>query len=230
MRDDAIMATGRSDYPNQVNNVLGFPFIFRGALDVPRDHDQHGDEDRRRRGAGLAGARGRAGRGRRRLSGRAPALRQGLHHPGPVRSAPDPCRADRGRQGRDGDRRRRQADRRHARLQGAALGKARSGRRHAEPHLRAGAALSQARRLRRGRGGAGHPRGGVLRQPGARARRPRRPRGARLRDRDLPRHRSRGQGHLGPECAALAPQHAPMRNISTSGCSAMATSSATASA
>jgi malate dehydrogenase (oxaloacetate-decarboxylating)(NADP+) len=34
IRDDLIMATGRSDYPNQVNNVLGFPFIFRGALDV----------------------------------------------------------------------------------------------------------------------------------------------------------------------------------------------------
>lgn len=33
-RNDLIMATGRSDYPNQVNNVLGFPFIFRGALDV----------------------------------------------------------------------------------------------------------------------------------------------------------------------------------------------------
>lgn len=33
-RDDVIVATGRSDYPNQVNNVLGFPFIFRGALDV----------------------------------------------------------------------------------------------------------------------------------------------------------------------------------------------------
>ena len=33
-RSDIIMATGRSDYPNQVNNVLGFPFIFRGALDV----------------------------------------------------------------------------------------------------------------------------------------------------------------------------------------------------
>jgi malate dehydrogenase (oxaloacetate-decarboxylating)(NADP+) len=33
-RDDLIMATGRSDYPNQINNVLGFPFIFRGALDV----------------------------------------------------------------------------------------------------------------------------------------------------------------------------------------------------
>jgi len=34
VRDDLIMATGRSDYPNQVNNVLGFPFIFRGALDT----------------------------------------------------------------------------------------------------------------------------------------------------------------------------------------------------
>ena len=33
-RDDVVIATGRSDYPNQVNNVLGFPFIFRGALDV----------------------------------------------------------------------------------------------------------------------------------------------------------------------------------------------------
>ncbi len=34
IREDAIMATGRSDYPNQINNVLGFPYIFRGALDV----------------------------------------------------------------------------------------------------------------------------------------------------------------------------------------------------
>ena len=34
VRDDMILATGRSDYPNQVNNVLGFPYIFRGALDV----------------------------------------------------------------------------------------------------------------------------------------------------------------------------------------------------
>ncbi|MBN4076400.1 NADP-dependent malic enzyme [Gemmatimonas aurantiaca] len=37
-RPDAIVATGRSDYPNQVNNVLGFPFIFRGALDVSATH------------------------------------------------------------------------------------------------------------------------------------------------------------------------------------------------
>ncbi|MEL2271765.1 malic enzyme-like NAD(P)-binding protein, partial [Klebsiella pneumoniae] len=34
VRPDAIICTGRSDYPNQVNNVLCFPFIFRGALDV----------------------------------------------------------------------------------------------------------------------------------------------------------------------------------------------------
>ena len=34
VRDDAIVATGRSDYPNQVNNLIGFPYIFRGALDV----------------------------------------------------------------------------------------------------------------------------------------------------------------------------------------------------
>ena len=33
-RDDAVMATGRSDFPNQVNNVIGFPYIFRGALDA----------------------------------------------------------------------------------------------------------------------------------------------------------------------------------------------------
>ena len=44
-RPDAIVATGRSDYPNQVNNVLGFPFIFRGALDVRATRGQRGDED-----------------------------------------------------------------------------------------------------------------------------------------------------------------------------------------
>jgi len=34
IRDDVIIATGRSDYPNQINNVMCFPFMFRGALDV----------------------------------------------------------------------------------------------------------------------------------------------------------------------------------------------------
>ncbi|HEX5637544.1 MAG TPA: malic enzyme-like NAD(P)-binding protein [Gammaproteobacteria bacterium] len=41
VRDDLIMATGRSDYPNQVNNVLGFPYIFRGALDVRAHRINH---------------------------------------------------------------------------------------------------------------------------------------------------------------------------------------------
>jgi malate dehydrogenase (oxaloacetate-decarboxylating)(NADP+) len=47
-RPDAIVATGRSDYPNQVNNVLGFPFIFRGALDNARSHGQRADDGRGR--------------------------------------------------------------------------------------------------------------------------------------------------------------------------------------
>ena len=38
----SIMATGRSDYPNQINNVLGFPYIFRGALDVQADEITEG--------------------------------------------------------------------------------------------------------------------------------------------------------------------------------------------
>ena len=41
-----IIATGRSDYPNQINNVLCFPGLFRGALDVARRGDHRGDEDR----------------------------------------------------------------------------------------------------------------------------------------------------------------------------------------
>ncbi len=47
-RPDAMICTGRSDYPNQVNNVLCFPYIFRGALDVAASDDQRGDEEGRR--------------------------------------------------------------------------------------------------------------------------------------------------------------------------------------
>jgi malate dehydrogenase (oxaloacetate-decarboxylating)(NADP+) len=45
---DAIVATGRSDYPNQVNNVLGFPYHLPRRARRARHHDQRGDEDRRR--------------------------------------------------------------------------------------------------------------------------------------------------------------------------------------
>ena len=70
IRDDAIMATGRSDYPNQVNNVLGFPYIFRGALDVRASTIN--DEMKIAAAEALAnpGPRGRARRGGRRLSRR----------------------------------------------------------------------------------------------------------------------------------------------------------------
>ena len=86
-RPDVIMATGRSDYPNQVNNVLGFPFIFRGALDCRRHPDQRGDEAR-----GLEGARrpregGRSRLGRPGLRRRALPLRPGVPHPEAVRLA-----------------------------------------------------------------------------------------------------------------------------------------------
>ena len=79
---------GRSDYPNQINNVLGFPFIFRGALDVQASHHQRGDEDRGRQGAGRARPRRRARPGRSRLPRPAADVRARLHHSGAVRSAP----------------------------------------------------------------------------------------------------------------------------------------------
>ena len=70
MRDDAIMATGRSDYPNQVNNVLGFPYIFRGALDVRATTINEEMKIAAAQALADARPRGRARRGRRRLSGR----------------------------------------------------------------------------------------------------------------------------------------------------------------
>ena len=62
-----IMATGRSDYPNQINNVLAFPGIFRGALDAGAPAHHRGDEARRRQGNRDGGHRGGPLRG--------------LHHP-----------------------------------------------------------------------------------------------------------------------------------------------------
>ena len=177
IRDDAIMATGRSDYPNQVNNVLGFPYIFRGALDVRATTINMEMK--------IAAAQALAELAREDVPDEVAAAYQGSRprfgrdyiipvpfDPRLIHTVP-PAVA----QGRDGHRRRAQADRRHARLQGPALGPARSRRRHAEPHLRARAQVPEARRLRRGRGGAGHPRRDLLRQPGARHGDPRRPRG-----------------------------------------------------
>ena len=126
VRDDAIVATGRSDYPNQVNNVLGFPFIFRGALDVQASTINDDDEDRGRPRAGRPRPRRGARSGDGRLPRPAPDVRPRLHHPRAVRSAPHQPRAAGRRQGGDGYRRRPPAARRHGRLHRTPQGPARS--------------------------------------------------------------------------------------------------------
>ena len=75
VRPDAIVATGRSDYPNQVNNVLGFPYIFRGALDVRARQVNMEMKIACANALAPAGARGRARRGGRRLSRQAAQVR-----------------------------------------------------------------------------------------------------------------------------------------------------------
>ena len=116
VRPDAIVATGRSDYPNQVNNVLGFPYIFRGALDVRARRVNHEMKIACAQALAAAGARGRARRGGRRLSRPQAEVRAGIHHPLAVRSAADLVHPALRRPGGDGHRRGAQADRRHGRL------------------------------------------------------------------------------------------------------------------
>jgi malate dehydrogenase (oxaloacetate-decarboxylating)(NADP+) len=94
VRDDAITATGRSDYPNQINNVLGFPYIFRGALDVRASTIN--DEMK------IAAAHALAELAREDIP---------LYRAGAVRPPPDRGGAQRRGQGRDGQRRRAAADR-----------------------------------------------------------------------------------------------------------------------
>ena len=105
-RPDAMICTGRSDYPNQVNNVLCFPYIFRGALDVGGERDQRGDEEGGGRRHRRAGARGAVGGRRARLWRRGRAVRPHLADSEPVRSAADAAHRARGRARGDGDRRR----------------------------------------------------------------------------------------------------------------------------
>ncbi len=89
VRSDAIMATGRSDYPNQVNNVLGFPFIFRGALDVRarkiNEDDEAGGGARARRAGAPRRGRGVPDVVRRAYPDRGLRLRAELHHPEALR-------------------------------------------------------------------------------------------------------------------------------------------------
>ena len=102
VRPDAIIATGRSDYPNQVNNVVCFPFIFRGALDVGATAINQEMKVACVQGDRRSGQGGSVRHRRQRLWRRDAGVRPRLPDPAAVRSAPD--RADRagGRQGGDG--------------------------------------------------------------------------------------------------------------------------------
>jgi malate dehydrogenase (oxaloacetate-decarboxylating)(NADP+) len=158
IRDDAIIATGRSDYPNQVNNVLGFPYIFRGALDVRATTIN--DDMKVAAPTRWPSSRARMCPTRSQPPIRQPAaLRSGIHHSGAVRSAPDLGHSARGRQGGNGVRRcpkpivmtwkpmpisfRRAVTRSPATLQ----------------RIFSGSAATEKGRVRRGRGRAGHARG-----------------------------------------------------------------------
>ena len=196
----------------------------------PRHHHQRRHEDRRGRGAGRAGAPGRARRRRRRLSGQPAEIRPQLHHPGAVRPAPDLGHPDRGGQGRDGIRRRPQADPRPRPLRAGAVRPPRPDRLDLAAHLRPRAPPAQAHRLRRGRGGAGDARRRLLCEPEARHRDP--ASAATRSSRRTPgtpasTSTSRASRSSMPGCRAAT---ASMPTISTSACSARASCSATASA
>ena len=163
VRDDAIMATGRSDYPNQINNVLGFPYIFRGALDVRATTinmemkiaaahalAELAREDVPDEVAAAYGARPKYGPDYiipvpfdpRLIFAIPPAVAKAAMDTGVARKPIVDMDAYR---------------------PGVALA-ARSGRRRAAAGVRAAAPLAQARRVRRGRGGAGDPRRRELRR------------------------------------------------------------------
>ena len=154
-RPDAMICTGRSDYPNQVNNVLCFPYIFRGALDVGASTINEDDEEsggaRHRRARARGAVRGR----RARLWRRGLAVRPHFADSEPVRSAADAAHRAGGGACGDGERRRAPADRRFRRLRRPARPLRLPLRLHDEADLRRGARRAEARHLFRGRGRAG---------------------------------------------------------------------------
>jgi malate dehydrogenase (oxaloacetate-decarboxylating)(NADP+) len=229
IRNDAIMATGRSDYPNQVNNVLGFPYIFRGALDVRATTI---NEDMK-----IAAAQALANLAREDVPDDVAAAYQGVRPRfGPQYIIPVPF------------------DPRLISAIPVAVAKAAmdsgvaqkpilnmdayaqelSARRDPiastlQRHLRACAPPSAPRRLRRGRGRAGHARGRFLREPAARHRLPARTRGTDARNREAGRHRSRPSRSSNSSMPASRAGSMPIPTISMRGCSAKATCTAIAS-
>ncbi len=119
VRADAIVATGRSDYPNQVNNVLGFPYLFRGALDI---HARAINDEMKIACAHALAALAREDVPDEVAMAYGEKLTFGRDYIIPTPFDPrlihrDPARR---RQGRDGHRRGAAADRRHGRLRGHA--------------------------------------------------------------------------------------------------------------
>ena len=105
-RADVIMATGRSDYPNQVNNVLGFPYIFRGALDVRAKAITEEMKMAAARALAALAKEDVPGLRLARVRRREVPLRPRLHHPEAARPARAALGRAGGREGRDGRRRR----------------------------------------------------------------------------------------------------------------------------
>ena len=204
VRSDAIMATGRSDYPNQINNVLGFPYIFRGALDV------------RARAINMemkiAAAHALAELAREDVPDEVAAAYGARPKYGPDYIIPVPfdprliatippavAQAAMDFESRAA------ADRRHGRLPAAIAHAARPDRRRAAAGVPAPAPAAAPCRLRRGRGGAGDPRRGVVRAAGPRHGHAGRPRGAGARDRARDRRRARRR-HRDRQCGFVVAQ------------------------
>ena len=205
VRDDAIMATGRSDYPNQVNNILGFPFIFRGALDVrattinmemkiaaARALAELAREDVPDEVAALYGARPKYGPeyiipvpfDPRLISTMPPAVAKAAMDTGVARKPIVDMDAYR------------------QQLNAAP----RSDRRRAGAGVQPSCAGAQARGVRRRRRGTGDPRRRELRPPGPGHGAAGRPRGPGARRRQGSRHRARRR-HRDHQCAHVDPQH-----------------------
>jgi malate dehydrogenase (oxaloacetate-decarboxylating)(NADP+) len=223
------MATGRSDYPNQVNNVLGFPYIFRGALDVRATTINDAMK--------IAAAQALAELAREDVPDDVAAAYQGMRPkfgpnyiiPVPFDPAPDLGHPRRRREGRDGDRRRAQADRRPRQIR-AGLSARRDPiastlqriydrvRRQPKRVVFAEGEEEQVMRA-----------AVSYRQPAARHRHPGRPRGGDEGNRPQCRHRPEPPGIeiINAGCRAATRS---MPTISTSACSARASCSATASA
>ena len=116
VRNDAIVATGRTDYPNQINNVLCFPYIFRGALDSGATTITVEMEIAAVHAIAELAQAESSEVVTRRLRRRDAQLRPRVPDPEAVRSAPDDADRAGGRQGRRRVGRRGAADRRHGRL------------------------------------------------------------------------------------------------------------------